>query len=261
MKRISLSIGINDYPGTGSDLAGCVNDAMAWQKELEDRRFDALPIMLDGDADKASIVSAINDLAVMATAGGLVVITYSGHGTWVRDRNGDEADRRDEGICPHDIARGNVLLDDELAVLMSHFDPDVRVVVISDSCHSGTVVRAVASDCQWTPRFLAKELWMPDGWEAGAVRYAKPKAQWDVFCDRDLLLAGCRDAEYSYDAEFGGMPAGAFSYYALRALRSLRNGATYSDWYKDICRNLPSRDYPQTPQWMGNKGLFRSVVF
>ena len=38
MKR-SLHIGINDYPGTGSDLSGCINDANDWREMLEARDF------------------------------------------------------------------------------------------------------------------------------------------------------------------------------------------------------------------------------
>ena len=33
-KKFALCIGINDYPGTGSDLSGCVNDANDWGKIL-----------------------------------------------------------------------------------------------------------------------------------------------------------------------------------------------------------------------------------
>jgi hypothetical protein len=38
--RYALCIGLNDYPGTGSDLAGCVNDANDWAEELTKREFD-----------------------------------------------------------------------------------------------------------------------------------------------------------------------------------------------------------------------------
>jgi metacaspase-1 len=30
MRKRALCVGINDYPGEGSDLNGCVNDAKAW---------------------------------------------------------------------------------------------------------------------------------------------------------------------------------------------------------------------------------------
>ena len=40
MTKRALCIGINDYPGTGSDLSGCVNDAKDWAGMLTGRGFD-----------------------------------------------------------------------------------------------------------------------------------------------------------------------------------------------------------------------------
>ena len=40
MDKRALCIGINDYPGTGSDLAGCVNDANDWAEALAGRGFE-----------------------------------------------------------------------------------------------------------------------------------------------------------------------------------------------------------------------------
>ena len=39
MSKKALCIGINDYPGTDSDLSGCVNDANDWAAELGGRGF------------------------------------------------------------------------------------------------------------------------------------------------------------------------------------------------------------------------------
>ena len=44
-----------------------------------------------------------------ASAGDIVVFTYSGHGTWVYDQGElDESDNRDEAWCGHD---GDILDD------------------------------------------------------------------------------------------------------------------------------------------------------
>jgi hypothetical protein len=47
----------------------------------------------------------------------------------------------------------------------------------------------------------------------------------------DLLLARCRDSQYSYDADFSTRPNGAFTYYALKTLTSSAT-ATYADWFR-----------------------------
>ena len=58
----------------------------------------------------------------------------------IADRNFDEPDGRDETWCLYD----GMLLDDELYRLWAEFQPGVRIVVLSDSCHSGTVTRGQA---------------------------------------------------------------------------------------------------------------------
>jgi metacaspase-1 len=66
----------------------------------------------------------------------------------------------------------------------------------------------------------------------------------------DLLLAGCKDTEYSYDTRFQGRPNGAFTYYALKTLRE-RNPANYDAWFNAVREYLPSNRLPQTPQILG----------
>ena len=67
-----------------------------------------------------------------------------------------------------------------------------------------------------------------------------------------VLLSGCRDEEYSYDAWFNGRPNGAFTYVALQALKQLPQSATYRDWHREIRKVLPHINYPQTPQLSGS---------
>src|SRR5512132_1850851 len=103
MTKTALCIGINDYPGTGSDLAGCVNDARDWADALTERFFET-ELMLDAQATGEAIRDGIRRKLGGAQSGDVVVITYSGHGTWVPDDDGDEPDHRDEALCPYDIA-------------------------------------------------------------------------------------------------------------------------------------------------------------
>ena len=76
-----------------------------------------------------------------------------------------------------------------------------------------------------------------------SVHKAKP--------DRTLLLAGCQDYQFSYDADFNGRPNGAFTFFALQALSKLKATATYVDWFKAISKALPSQSHPQSPNLLG----------
>jgi len=78
----------------------------------------------------------------------------------------------------------------------------------------------------------------------------------------DLLMAGCEEGldHYSYDANFNQRPNGAFTYYAIRALKTLSAKATYRDWHTAIRRSLPSTNYPQKPQLVGTKATLASPI-
>ncbi len=259
MKR-SLHIGINDYPGTGNDLSGCVNDANDWREIMEARGFQTTSL-LDGEASKSNMVEAISKIVGDTGQDDIAVITYSGHGTWVPDEDDEEVDGRDEALCPHDISQGQILTDDELFEIFSERKHGARIIVISDSCHSGTVTRA----CNFMPgtesdswnfqkiRFLAPEFYIK-GDEVRlrrARRVEKIKASGKIRAAA-VLFSGCKDDEYSYDAWFNERPSGAFTYAALQTLKSLPDTATYRGWHREIRKILPHVNYPQTPQLSGS---------
>jgi uncharacterized caspase-like protein len=131
MTKNALCIGINDYPGTQNDLSGCVNDAHDWKAALEKRGF-GVEQLLDEAATLAGIRAGLGNLIEKARPGDLLVVTYSGHGTWVPDESGDEPDGRDEAWCPHDLMKNGPLLDDELSELASGKERGVRLVIRSD---------------------------------------------------------------------------------------------------------------------------------
>jgi hypothetical protein len=74
----------------------------------------------------------------MLYPGDLFLISYSGHGSQVPDPS--EPDQRSETW----VLWNRQLIDDELYALWGRFRPGVRILLISDSCHSGTVSRQVA---------------------------------------------------------------------------------------------------------------------
>jgi hypothetical protein len=264
VKRRALCIGINDYPGTGSDLAGCVNDANDWAAAFTDRGF-AVKKLIDRRATGNAIRKAIESLVTGARNGDSIVVQYSGHGSFVPDEDGDEPDGTDECLCPYDLKDEGPITDDELFDLFSARPQGARVLMISDSCHSGTVARFAPittppttkdrNPPQRKVRFLppAAFLSRSDAAKLGTGRARRPSSPPGRY--GALLLAGCQDTEYSYDAYFEGRANGAFTFVALRSLASLTAEATYGDWYKAIRRVLPSQQYPQTPNLYGSKSM------
>ncbi|MFT4102113.1 MAG: caspase family protein [Burkholderiaceae bacterium] len=279
MAKNALCIGINNYPGTQMDLAGCVNDANDWADELQARGF-AVTRLLDEQATKKAMADGFEAIIGGARGGDVVVITFSGHGTYVPDEDGDEVDHLDEALCPHDIKTGGgPLTDDEIHELFMARKPGVRLVLIADSCHSGTVTRAAAPDPDADdaprPRFLPMGNWMPDGRmpktaSGRALSRIAVGAATSPFVRGlsrragDLLLSGCQEGpnSFSYDARIKGRFNGAFTYYALKALEGLGPKATYADWHAAInppC--LPSASYPQSPQIVGTAAARERKLF
>jgi metacaspase-1 len=246
MAKYALCIGINNYPGTQNDLSGCVNDADDWAKELTSRGF-TVTTLLDGKATKAAMVEGMQAVIGRAKYGDAVVITYSGHGTWVADEDGDEPDKRDEALCPHDMASGP-LVDDQLYEIFAERERGVRLVLVADSCHSGTVARFHREAAEpRRVRFLAPEDYPQNKDKLKRLRLIERAPARGRSRGGALLLAGCQDTEYSYDASFHGKANGAFTRVALDELKKLPKAASYSAWFKAIRLKLPSTSYPQTP--------------
>lgn len=255
MTKRALCIGTN-YVGTSNELAGCVNDAMDWTSALTERGY-AVTMLLDSGAKRAAILGGIRALVDSAKSGDRIVITFSGHGTWVPDRDGDEADRRDEAICPDDLRSAGVITDDQLYEVFSPAKPGARLIFIADSCYSGTIQRfapqlAVSRLAPSLARFLPPADWADEDmldqpvWRAAEAAGPKGKPRRSA-----LALAACSDAQVAYDAWFDGRANGAFTYAALKALRALPEGGSYRAWHAGIRKLLPSVDYPQSPQLDG----------
>ncbi len=282
MGKHALCIGINNYPGTHMDLAGCVNDANDWAALLRARGFD-VKMLLDSQATKAAMVEGFRSVIGAAAGTDVVVITYSGHGTYVPDTDGDEIDGLDEALCPYDLQTGGAaLIDDEIHDLLRARKAGVRLVLISDSCHSGTVTRAAAPDPGAgdapRPRFMPPGNWLPEEWLPRGAS-AKPLARVAVTTggsafrsalsrkSGDLLLAGCKEGpnNFSYDARIKGRANGVFTHYAIEALAALeadKPNASYADWHRAITpQYLPSASYPQSPQIVGDAVARRRRIF
>lgn len=266
-KKTALCIGINNYPGTSNDLNGCVNDVEDWSKELKSRGY-AVTTLIDSKATKANIIKSIKKIITDARPNDSVVIQYSGHGSFVPDENGDEENGADECICPHDIVkngRANFITDDELYDLYALIDKEARLLLIFDSCHSGTVAKAGLILMQETnapkQRFLAPSEFLAPRELAkfGTTRIKKTATSSKPFVG--LLLAGCQDHQVSFDAFFNNRANGAFSFVALQTLKKLGKNKTFEDWFKLIRKQLPSQDFSQIPNLDGSKTFKKWKVF
>jgi hypothetical protein len=140
---LSLHIGLNSvdpgqYEGWSGPLAACEFDAND-MRDLAQARGIKASVLLTQDATRARTLKGIRAAAKALKSGDLFFLSYSGHGGQVDDVSGeDETDKLDETWCLFD----GQLIDDELYFELTKFKKGVRIIVLSDSCHSGTVTRA-----------------------------------------------------------------------------------------------------------------------
>jgi metacaspase-1 len=272
MAKRALLIGINRYKIPGADLRGCVNDVKNLRQALIDLYgFKATDIaeLTDLAATKASMQAAVRKLVAAARPGDVILLHYSGHGSNVPDQDGDEADRRDEILCPTDLDWKNPLADDWLRQSFDRLRPGVSFTVIMDCCHSGTNTRVPQPpDAPSIPRYL------PNPWDIMAtesgrklrgkvtgqlrasprpVRARKDVVHADI---PEMLITGCRDTQTSADAYIGGSYNGALTYHLVQALRDGDGNLSYAELHRRTVEGLRKGAFDQVPQLEGRQTAF-----
>jgi hypothetical protein len=287
MARKALLVGINDYPGTQNDLQGCVNDVTNVYDVLV-KYFSFLPaeivVLSNSRARKSAIIDGLKSLLGSGKEGDTLVFHYSGHGSQVRDAEGDELeDGKDEVICPYDFDWSDGFIkDDDLASLVAGMKKGVRLEIILDSCHSGTGTREIILDRRSLPYAGPSKLDAAALWESPHCirpRFLAPPADIALRADevfgRELRLrriaradpmnhvlwAACRSDQFSADAEIDGKPAGAFTYYFCRHLRDTQGRVTREQLLKLVRASLKYDGFSQVPQLEGPTGSARSGLF
>lgn len=248
MKIHCLGIACNDYPGTQLDLSGCVNDLIDWSDIfVKSKNLGSLTTLTNSKATRAAIIKETQTMLAKLNAGDWGIVAFSGHGSWVIDLDEDEQDGRDEVIVPYDYK--NYILDDEIHLILQDRVKGSYVLLLTDSCFSGTVARMILPANMRVPiRYFDNSLLLK-GKQAQqraetiskTIRATNTKMSLGA-----IQVAGCGEAQYCYDAEFNGRPNGAFTRTAIDSLRRLRN-PTFQNWINSIRRVLPNYQYPQTP--------------
>jgi hypothetical protein len=229
-KKNALLVGIN-YIGTSNQLRGCINDIHSVKSRLTTTGFTC-QVLTDETIVKPTrnnILNSFKTLLMNAVAGDMLFFQYSGHGTYLRDTNGDESDRRDEALVSVDN-RG--VLDDELkTLLIQYLKKDVTLFALFDCCHSGTI--------------LDLKFQYMDSLNGDAdVVYPKHLAT----AGKVYMISGCTDQQTSADAFINNMAQGAMTWSWLESLKKNPTG-TWRDLLKNMRVLLKQGGYNQLPQF------------
>jgi len=235
--KVALLFGINDYSGGDNDLNGCLNDL-----ELAQSRLDGFQIrkFKDSEVTKKRFKNELQYALDNAETGDIIYVHYSGHGTYVPDKNGDEIDGYDEALYLYD----GELIDDETGEILQTVKDGVSVVLLLDSCFSGTATR-----------IKGKVRFMPPSEPKEAHKRIKRIFHEDM---KWIVISGCGENQTSADAYINGKYQGAFTYFAMSTLLT---SYTYRQWHSKIREFLPSRTFEQAPTLEGPDEMLDRKVF
>jgi hypothetical protein len=133
-----------DYPGTDNQLT-CTKDGnnMMQLWEACGQPQEHVRQLFNNDGNKQQVIAAVEEISGMVSEGDYFIFYYSGHGTSVPDKDGDEEDGKDEALClvtpQGKIDWDAFMTDDELSQQLAEHFPEQKIIILSDCCHSGTI--------------------------------------------------------------------------------------------------------------------------
>lgn len=268
-KGIALHIGINEvdathykkneFEGWAGALKGCEADALVMKSIAEAQGFET-NLLLTKAATRASVRQGIEQAAEKLEAGDYFLITYSGHGGQVLDISRDEkkdkdmmsgqSDIRDETWCLYDAQ----ILDDELRELWTNFKSGVRILLFSDSCHSGTVVRDPLNTPPPPPPGLLDRVAPKDSFD---YTYIAHKDLYDKFqvkvenraeiTAQIISFAACQDDQLSREDQSEENPGGLFTK-SVQRVWDKKGFTDYKSFFESIKKDMEG--LAQTPHYL-----------
>ena len=226
--KFALLIGIDQYQApsghrsTGNgrsyfkNLKGCKNDANSMYAVLQSKfQFQSKEIdtLFDHSASRQGILDAMNRLLNKAKAGDYAVIYYAGHGSTVKNSLSFEVDKTDQSIVPSDTWKEGIhdIRDKELSAIFNRFlDKKVKLTVIFDCCHSGSMARGPNLP-SLTSRFFPGENW-------DAKDPTKPLFPEEQTGNLFLILSASQSNELADEMYDGDIPHGAFTMALIKAI-------------------------------------------
>ncbi len=257
MKRIrSVLVGVDVYERPDiPPLSGCVNDVSLVRRTLKGFGVpnEDIRVVVNERATKANIIHRLRTTVADAEPGDVVIFYFSGHGSQIRDRNGDElADSFDEIICPYDMDwdRDTFILDDDLDELFDEIPSDVVLEAFIDCCFWGADSRVLDPDV----RYVAPPVdigFRVEG-DEDQLQY-HGLADCDCFRGRNVFWAASSEGEPAAEDYLEGRAHGVFTYWGCRfmeanAERILNHQYSRQQLLADLHEYLRAHRYEQSPE-------------
>jgi len=279
-RRTALLVGINYNNNPSAMLNGCYNDVVNVEQYLRvNLGYTAGSITMLTDGNRSSggtatttvgasalpptrqnILAGLSALVAGMVSGDEALFHFSGHGSLVRDTNGDEVTGYDSCLCPLDYnaspsVGGGIITDDELrSLLVNRVPRGARLYVILDCCHNGT-----GCDIRFKYEDYSSLIQPPSAGRAAVWRTQQKafvQGKYTETAGEVFMISGSRDEQTAADAYINNAFAGALTYAVFAILRA--NQATirtysWSSLLRDVRHFMRVNRYSQIPQIMTGK--------
>ncbi len=265
----ALLVGVAEVaPGSGWWRLHADRDVELMREALARHGFtpEHVAVLRDRQATAAGIVAAFErELLAPARPGDVAVFYYSGHGQRLTDDDGDEVDGYDEALAPYGSPRAPAaayrgerhLRDDQLGLLLarlrSRLGAKGSVLVILDSCFSGTATRGElpvrGAAAIGPPRTASAR----GGDIASGMRELGAAGAGTERLAPLVVLSASRFDELAYEIATSDRGAvGALTWAVAKSLLTPGLTLSYRGLLDDVRRELGSRFVPQEAQAEGD---------
>ena len=226
----ALLIGIN-YIGTENELYGCINDTNSINTLIANYNFQKICILTDNTVKKPNRVNILNEFTKLLSnsqPGDVLLLFYSGHGSYILDKNNNEKTGKDQLIVPCDL---NGIIDDELKnIIQTNLKKDATLIALFDCCHSGSIL-----DLKYQYMdSLDKNNFTENTNETETTGNV-------------IMISGCNDIQTSSDAYINNKNQGAMTWAFLEAFKSEKN-ITWRNLLIKMRDLLQKSNFDQLPQ-------------
>jgi hypothetical protein len=245
MSKKALLVGIN-YIGTSSVLNGCINDVYNIKRYLLKKGYSEqnIKILTDETPTKPTRVNILTHLLELVISDAKTLFFhYSGHGSYLKDEDGDETDGKDECLCPIDYSTAGMVLDDEIRGVLQSLNKGKKMFMVLDCCHSGS-----GAD-------LCYNLYERGGRYCIIKNRKQTKTRGEV-----VMISGAKDEQTASDAYISGKYQGALTNSFLYVVERY-NHLSYEDLVRKVRLRLKKGKYSQIPCLSSGRNLVLSSQY
>ncbi|MVM39365.1 hypothetical protein GO730_20300 [Spirosoma sp. HMF3257] len=248
----ALLVGINDYPT--KPLQGCLTDQQSLETFLQWYQPDPtrlhLKTLTNEEATRDGVIEGFSHFK-SAGPNDVCLFYFAGHGSFTTAPVGfnSPTNRFHQSLVCWDSRRtgGRDLMDKELGYLIWKYSSGLhkvapRFVVITDSCHSGSVTRELAETLSGSLQERTLEPMMPveateyygfneevNGQHGYVVSQEGGHERIQVQTGPHIHLAATRDNQTAKENQVDGQVRGLFTYSLLKALQESKGLIGYSE--------------------------------